>query len=163
MLDRATARELGLRKGLKVVVDGVSAQVTGFWPQRLQASLGEIPLPRQYLALDLQELSQGCHRRLDGLLGMDFFRDRVVQVYYANQWLRILGGKASIPPGEELPLTIRHCGMLVPVSVGGAAPAFLRVDTGCASWLHWTTGKVNGSDCSSRVAVGLVKMSLWTC
>jgi hypothetical protein len=93
VLDLGTVGRLGLSLARRVSVQGVGASTTGYWPQKLAASAGEIRLPKRFLAVDLSALSQACKCRVDGLIGADFFRERVVQIDFAHKKVRLL------PPG----------------------------------------------------------------
>ena len=95
VLNLNTAKRLGLRLGPKVNVTAVASKLTGHWPVKLSASANQIQLPDEFLALDLRKLSSACSRSVDGLLGADFFRDRVVQIDYVEHKLRLL---AASPP-----------------------------------------------------------------
>jgi len=165
-LNLDTVKRLGLPLGKRVTVQGVRASSVGYWPERLAATAGEVALPRDYLAVDLNELGDACHCRVDGLLGADFFRERVVQIDFRARKVRLL--TAGKPRGETLPLRMRGGALQVPVAVDGVAARWARLDTGCASSLQWVTGKrtkLSGSaqDVESRsltVAVGLAQLSV---
>src|SRR5258706_10524478 len=101
VMDCATAGRLGLRLGERVDVRGVGTQAAGYWTQPVAVRVGETAFKQKFLAVDLQNLSRVCDRHVDGLLGADFFRGRVVQIDYANEKLRVLSGA----PGQHaLPL-----------------------------------------------------------
>jgi hypothetical protein len=50
----------------------------------LQAVAGGIVLPKSVLAIDLRALSHRCDQRVDGILGVDFFRGRIVQIDFTR-------------------------------------------------------------------------------
>src|SRR5258708_2383625 len=85
VINLATARQLGLKLGPKVSVSGVRTSLSGYWPVKLSATATQLDLPGEYLALDLSKLSGACSRSVDGLVGADFFRERIVQIDYAAQ------------------------------------------------------------------------------
>jgi hypothetical protein len=97
---------------------------------------------------------------VDGLLGADFFRGRIVQIDFANQKIRI------VPPGSvsktesSIPLEFRPCGMRIPVTVNGHERQWLRLDTGCATALQWVTTQVRADDCKRQAAIGLAQLSI---
>ena len=159
-LNLTTTRRLGLRLGHKVTVEGVGASMTGFWPVRLAASANKVVLPGQFLALDLNKLSRACSNSVDGLIGMDFFRDQVVQIDYAAQTLRVLGGEPSDTGANTVPLEMRPCGFRVAVKVNGGKSQWVRVDTGCATAFQWVTSKERADRCTSKLAVGLTEFSI---
>lgn len=159
VVNLATARRLGLSLGPKVSVKAVSTDLSGHWPVKLSAKAKEFALPGKYLALDLSKLSGACSRPVDGLVGADFFRERVVQIDYAAEKLRVL---ESSPPdwGQTVPLEVRRCGLRVPVSVNGGGQQWVRLDTGCATAFQWVTSNVRAEHCTSRLAVGLTELAI---
>jgi hypothetical protein len=155
-----TAQRLGLKLGNRVSVRGVQTSVGGYWPQRLSASVGEVHLPKDYLAVDLGDLSQACDCGVDGLIGADFFSKRVVQIDYEAKKIRIFKSATDIESSESLPLEMRPCGMRVPLQVNGGKQQWVRLDTGCASALQWVTSEVASNNCSRLPAIGVSKLSI---
>ena len=163
VIDQRVARGIGLRRGVRVSVTGVQTTVTGFWPQRVNADVAGVALPRRFLALDLTALSRVCGTPVDGLLGADFFRRKVVQIDFRRQRIRFLTPEQQQNlQGESLALDIRSCGMRVPVNINGGKPQWMRLDTGCAAPLHWVTRSVNSNLCRRQLTVGLTELSLPT-
>lgn len=140
VLNRSTADRLGLRDGAEVTVKGVGAKTSGLWPQKLRASAGTTPLPSRYLVVDLSEFEGKCAFPVDGLIGAEFFEGRVVEIDFRAQRIRLKRG-AGHPRVEPLPSSIplkRSRGVwTVEASVNGKGKQRLRVDTGCATGLHW--------------------------
>ncbi len=95
VINLPTARRLGLRLGQPVKVRGVGASTTGYWPQRLEARAEAVPLPRDYLAVDLNALSDACACPVDGLLGQDFFHGQVVEINFLAHKIRLLAGSSN--------------------------------------------------------------------
>lgn len=155
-----TAKRLGQTLGPKVSVRGVHTSMRGYWPQTLCATANDVMLPSSFLALDLSKLSRACERSVDGLIGADFFRDRIVQIDFAAQKVRLLNSDETCAPANSLPLEVRPCGMRVKASVNGGKPQWLRVDTGCATPLQWVTSTVRPEKCSGKVAVALTKLNI---
>jgi hypothetical protein len=160
VINLTTAKRLGLALAPKVKVRGVHASMTGYWPQTVSATASGVALPADFLAVDLSKLSRSCEQSVDGLIGADFFRDRIVQIDFAAQKVRLLKPNETLPVESALPLDLRHCGMRVQASVNGGEPQWLRVDTGCATPLHWVTRNVRQEKCSSKVAIGLAKLNI---
>src|SRR6266576_1993113 len=119
VLDLRTTRRLGLSLGNRVEVQAVGSTTSGYWPQSLAAKAGGVPLPRNYLAVDLDKLSGACHCNVDGLLGVDFFRDRVVQINFETGMIRLLAPGTQVPADEVLPLNRNRNALLAPISVNG--------------------------------------------
>ena len=160
VINRGTADRLALPLGSEVNVRGVETTLSGRWLKGISAAAGNIPLPADYVAVDLARLSHSCDRPVDGLLGADFFRGRAVQLDFQAQKLRILKPTQSAPPAETLPLQMRPCGMRVPITVNGHKRQWVRLDTGCASPLQWVTSRVRTQECKPQVAIGLSELSI---
>lgn len=160
VLNLNTAKRLRLRLGPKVDVTAVASKLTGHWPVKLTATANQMQLPGEFLALDLGKLSSACSRSVDGLLGADFFRDRIVQIDYAEQKLRVLASSPSDAGTNSVPLESRPCGFRVAVNVNGGKSQWVRVDTGCATAFQWVTSKERAERCTTKLAVGLTELSI---
>lgn len=161
-IDLRTVRRLGLKLGQRVSVRGVGSSATGFWPQYLGASAGGVELPREYLAVDLTELSRAAGRGVDGLIGADFFRDRVVQVDFKGEKVRLLPAGAGTAGASVVNLKESRGALLAALRVNESDPQWLRVDTGCASALHWVAGKAERPDAKATVSIGLTAVRIPT-
>jgi len=139
VVNLGTAKRLGLALGPKVGVAAVATTLTGHYPVKLSAKASQLELPGEYLALDLSKLSGACSRSVDGLLGADFFRGRVVQIDYSASKLRVLTALPSDTGTNSVPLETRPCGFRVAVNVNGGRSQRVRVDTGCATAFQWVT------------------------
>ncbi|MBI3870447.1 MAG: retropepsin-like domain-containing protein [Verrucomicrobia bacterium] len=160
VVNLSTARRLGLELGPKVSVTAVATMLTGHWPVKLSAKASRLELPGEYLALDLSMLASACSCSVDGLIGADFFRDRVVEIDYVAQKLRVLDALPSDAGANAIPLEVRRCGMRVAVNVNGGKSQWVRVDTGCATAFQWVTSKERADKCTSKLAVGLAELSI---
>lgn len=154
-----TAKRIGLKLGQQVTVRGVDTMLTGYWQQHMIAKIGDTKLPSEYLAVDLEKLSSSCERPVDGLVGADFFRERVVQIDFDAKKIRLVKSPKGGQSGETLPLQLRSCGMRVPISVNGHDRQWVRLDTGCATALQWVTSDVP-DQCTHQMAIGLVEISI---
>jgi predicted aspartyl protease len=138
VLDLTVARRLGVKLGRPENVQGVGGRATAYRVNDFAASASSVRTPRSLLALDLSGVSAGMHQRIDGLLGADFFRGRIVQLDYAAHKLRLLGrGELNTGAGEILPLAMRNDAMCVRVGVAGNPAEWMRIDTGCNRALEW--------------------------
>jgi len=154
-----TAKRLGIKLGQEVTVHGVETRLTGYWQERMSAKVGDVELPRGYVAVDLDKLSSSCERPVDGLVGADFFRGRVVQIDFEAQRIRLLTPEKAGKTSEALPLQLRSCGMRVPIRVNDHKRQWVRLDTGCATALQWVKSDVNPAQCMRQMAVGLTELS----
>lgn len=144
VVDLGTARRLGLKLGDRETVQGVHGRSTAYRINNLAATVGAAAVPRDVLAVDLSSVSAGCGSQIDGLLGADFFRSRIVQIDFAGQRLRLLDRRESrAGEGATLPLVRRHDSLCVRVAVDGNRPQWMRLDTGCSGALEWV---VTGED-----------------
>lgn len=161
VINKATAQRLGVKRGRPVTVAGVGTKTTGYWPQTVDARVGRVPLPRKYLMLDLSKLGQACtNGAVDGIIGADFVHDRIVQIDFRRQALRLLIESPAEIGTQVLPLKVRPCGMLVPIRINESKLQWVRLDTGCASALQWVTGSVEPAECTKRMAVALTSFSV---
>jgi len=160
VVNLGTAKRLGLTLGPKVSVTAVASTLTGHYPVKLSAKASQLELPGEYLALDLSKLSGACSRSVDGLIGADFFRDRVVEIDYTAQKLRMLAASPTDAGTNSVPLETRPCGFRVAVNVNGGKRQWVRVDTGCATAFQWVTSKERAERCTSKLAVGLAELSI---
>src|ERR1051326_4627309 len=159
VLTRGTAQRLGIRFLQRVNVRGVGTEAVGYWTQPIDVCVGGTQLSQKFLAVDLEKLSECCGERVDGLLGADFFRGRVVQIDYAAERVRLLPSFAPSLATQVLPLRVRHNALCVPVRVNGRALQWVRLDTGCASALQWVCGNHPPPLSTSQSSVGLARVS----
>ncbi|HEV7926720.1 MAG TPA: retropepsin-like aspartic protease [Verrucomicrobiae bacterium] len=162
VLDLQAARRIHLELGSPVTVRGINSTTVGYRVDAWQARMGGIDLPTNYLAMDLSALSAACRRQVDGLIGADFFAGRVVQIDFARDRIHLL---TKINPGQKdqvLPLQIQASRLRVPVEVVGLGKAWARLDTGCASALHWavSTAVLAGQDSSQELGVGVTSVMI---
>ncbi len=146
-----TAQRLGVKLGARETVQGVDGRCAAYRAESFAATLGSsVRLPREVLALDLSSVSAGCGARIDGLLGADFFRERIVQIDFAAQKICLLNrNELPASSAQILPLVRRNDAFCVRVSVDQNAPQWMRLDTGCSSALEWIV-----TDAKSRRAPG---------
>ena len=163
VINLPTAKKLGVKLGQRVDVRGVGSSTEGFWPQRMQATASGVELPKECLAVDLAELSRASECGVDGLLGADFFKDRVVQIDFGAKVIRLLPAKSvngAGHAGSVVKLKVNQGVLLASVSVDETMPQWLRVDTGCTSALQWVVTGRNTAAHASGVSVGLTELSI---
>lgn len=139
VINLGTAKSLGVRLGQRAKVKLVGTGASAWRVRDFQATVAGIPISQTPLALDLSATSVLCSRVIDGLLGEDFFRGRIVEIDFRALCLRLLD-RADATSGRlcaVMPLKVVRDAMLVPVSVNGAAHQWTRLDTGCDDGLHW--------------------------
>lgn len=160
VLNLDTAKRLGLKLGKAANVQGVSDSRVGFWPEHLSATANQVPLPTDYLAVDLSALSGACECPVDGLLGADFFHNRVLQIDFVARKIRLFPAAPLVDGADSVPLKVRHGSFLVPVRVNHGSPRWARLDTGCASGLQWVTSDHNPKASHTRLAVALAQIPI---
>ena len=141
VLSANVAEKLGVKYGRTEKVRRVETTTAARRVRDFQASVGGVAVSETPLALDLSDVSELCSRPVDGLLGHDFFRGRIVQIDFQANRLRILETADTSNCAAILSMKIGGGAMLVPVSVNGAAPKWTRLDTGCDDGLHWVAGR----------------------
>jgi len=83
-----------------------------------------------------------CERHVDGILGVDFFRGRIVQIAYNEGRARILEKcDPNLPNYQILPVRICNDAFCVPVRVVGNPAQWMRLDTGCDVAMEWVMSK----------------------
>ena len=154
VLDLRTARRLKLKLGRPEGVRGVGSESAAYHLAPVRASAGTIALPPIPLATDLSMADELCSRRVDGLIGVDFFEGRVVQIDYGRRCLRVVGSPGAA--AQRLPITIKNGVMCVPVGVNDSQPRWTRFDTGCNDSLHWVIPRPQERKGRTGVSIGFV-------
>ena len=128
-------------KAQRVGSDAEAARVTG-----IKASVAGVPISTKALALDLSSTSATCSRPIDGLIGQDFFRGRIVQIDFKAEVIRLLDTVEASRCCTILKMRMEDNALCVPVSVNGSKARWTRLDTGCDDGLHWVRrqGDQNG-------------------
>ena len=160
VIDAGTAKQLHLKTGNPVGVRGVNAALTGSWAAGFTASAAGVALPADYLSLDLSKLAQSCGRSLDGLVGADFIRGRVVEIDFASHQLRLLEKASPAVSDTVLPLKVCHGAFCVAAGVNHQTNQWVRLDTGCATALQWVSSAVSTRGSFRKPAVGLAAFSI---
>lgn len=149
LIDKEVARSLNLALGRSERINGVHAQTTGNWISNFSGAVGGQPLPSKVLALDLSLLSGGLP--IDGLIGADFLRGKVVQIDYRRMVVRFLQSSQREATARLKKRGGVYC---VRVSVEDSEEAWVRLDTGCVEAMQWCGGGAL-RDRSRSTSVGL--------
>ena len=138
-LDLRTAQRLGLKLGPRQAALGVNGPCAAYRLDHLQAAAGGIALPTSAVAIDLRAFAERCHQPVEGILGADVFRGRIVQIDFAAGRVRVLNRDAGVQTanGETLPVKRCNGAFCVPVRVAGQPAQWMRLDTGCDAALEW--------------------------
>jgi hypothetical protein len=153
VVDLTTARRLGLTFSGAIKVQRVGDSISAHRIAGFSAHVGGVAIQSDPLAVDLSATSELCSRRIDGLIGHDFFRGRIVQIDFKNRCIRVLESARADDACACIPLKVRNCALCVPVSMNGSRARWTRLDTGCDGALHWVDG-AGGDDVHATVAVG---------
>src|SRR5260370_20614547 len=89
-IDLRTACSLGVHLGNRQIVQGVNGQGSAYRVNDLQAVCGGMALPKSVLAVDLRALSDCCCQPVNGILGVYFFRGRIVEIDFTDGRVREL-------------------------------------------------------------------------
>lgn len=139
LLDKSVADSLGLKstgdERIRTVHGTHSAGRAGKTSIRLGGSLRFSPSP---LIVDLAAESRTLGRRLDGLLGSDFFNGRTIRIDFKHSRLRVSPDGAPAPGSTRLPLTRRNGAFYVGITADDSPLKCVRLDTGCSRSLCWT-------------------------
>ena len=157
VLSLETCRQLKLRLGAPVAVNGLGGEAKGYWPVLFKPAAGDRGLPTKYLAVDLAHLSSACERRVDGLLGADLLRNQVVELDFGKRLIRLRSPNDFVPgiAAEKIKLKRNAGGILAPLRINGGAPGWFRIDTGCSSALHWVDRAAAAAAAKKTEAAGL--------
>ncbi len=145
VLDLATARKIGVQLGKREQVQCVGTAAFAWRVDGFRGSVGSVAISQTPLALDLQATSDRCSRRIDGLIGHDFFRGRIVQIDFKSRCIRVLNEVNPRNYCAVLPMKLRNDSMCVPASMNGSSPKWIRLDTGCDTALHWVARAGKGN------------------
>ena len=145
-IDLRTARTLGVHLGNRQIVLGVNGQGFAFQVSDLHAVCAGIDLPKTVLAVDLRALSDCCERPVDGILGADFFRSRIVQIDFRDGRVRILERcDPNLAKCEILPIRMCNDAFCVPVRVTGNSAQWMRLDRAAMRlWSGWLAARKSG-------------------
>jgi hypothetical protein len=160
VINLPAARQLGLAIGQPVEVNGVGATTTGYWPVHLRASCRSVPLPDDFLAIDLTKLSEASACPIDGLLGADFFAMHVVRIDFTRHKIYVDPVGFASAGQQSVSLRVKQGAIQVPVAVNNGASQWARLDTGCNTALHWVSAGTPPREAVSHVAVALAKTSI---
>src|SRR5260370_29780630 len=159
VIDLEQARVLGMRIGDPESVEGVSGRAVAYRVKDFQANSGGVCLSKSVLAINLQTISQSCRQHIDGILGMDFFRGRIVQIDFAARTVRIVERDSlSLANCEILPIKIWNDAICVPIRVAENPAQWIRLDTGCDAGLDWVVSRP-GKRLTEGTSFGLSHLS----
>lgn len=153
VLDLAAAKRLGMSFGSRERVQRVGQAESARRVSGFSAQIAGIPVDTSPLALDLSDTSSLCSRRIDGLIGHDFFRGRIVQIDFKARCVRMLETADERDCCAIVSMKVRNSALCVPVSLNGSRPRWTRLDTGCDAALHWVDG-AGGNDVRATVGLG---------
>jgi hypothetical protein len=137
-IDLQTAHNCRVPLGDRQPVEGVSGKGFAYGVNDLQAMAGGIALAKSFLAIDLGTVSDRCHQHIDGLLGVDFFRNRIVRIDFKARKICLLQDcDGKLANCDILPIKICNGAFCVPVRIAGNRVQWMRLDTGCDSALEW--------------------------
>ena len=140
-IDLRTARTLGVPLGSRQIVLGVNGQGFAYQVNDLHAACAGIALPKTVMAVDLRALGDCCGQPVDGILGADFFRSRIVQIDFKDGRVRILEScDPNLAKCEILPIRMCNDAFCVPMRVAGNSAQWMRLDTGSDTALEWVAG-----------------------
>lgn len=155
VLSLRTAQRLRLPLGKTESVRGVGVEAAARQLGGVVASTNGVTLASIPLAVDLSAADQLCSEPVDGLIGVDFFKNRVVQIDYAHHTLRIAASAPKVA-AERLPVKTINGIMCVPVGVNDSTVRWTRLDTGCNDALHWVVPKPAGHGAHNAVSIGFI-------
>ena len=154
VLDLRTARRLKLKLSRAENVRGVGSEAAAYRLAPVRSSAGAVALPPIPMAVDLSMADELCSRPVNGLIGVDFFQGRVVQIDYVKRCLRVMDAPSDA--AQRLPFVIKNGVMCVPVGVNESQPRWTRFDTGCNDSLHWVVPRPQERAKRAGTSIGFV-------
>jgi hypothetical protein len=151
-----SAHRLKLKLGRPQPVRGVSMQTTAYELNHLSASAGGVALGRISLAVDLSNARELCSRPIDGLIGIDFFRDQTVEIDFNARVIRTSASLPAADAASKLPLRSMNGTYCIPIRVNGSKQRWARLDTGCNDSLHWTVPRARDNNVRSNLSIGFL-------
>jgi hypothetical protein len=112
-----------------------------------------LKLPQNFLVVNLGDLEKTCQCPGDGLIGVDFWAGKRVQIDFREKRIRLLDSPVAAASGTTLPLKERRGIWRVPMQINDSAEQWMRLDTGCGTGLHWVNA-------AARDDAGQVKLSV---
>ena len=155
VLGLRAAKKLHVPLGAPVQVRGVGSKSIAYRIPPMEATDGISTIATISLAVDLANAEEICSEPVDGLIGVDFFANRIVQIDFASRVIRFLA-KADQHGAQTLPIRFCNGTMCVPVSVNGSHPRWTRFDTGCNDALHWVIPRVRETGPPQGVSIGFL-------
>ena len=136
-VDLDCARQLNLNLGRPETVQSVLGRTRAWKVRNLNLSVGNYPLPKSALVLNLSAVGSSIGKRVDGLIGIDFFNGRAVQLDYSAGRARIFKRYIPRPGATVIPLRSRSSILCAKLELNNVRSQWLRIDTGCSEDLHW--------------------------
>ena len=162
VLDLRVSKELRLKRGKRVTVEGVSGTTSGFWPQHMAATVGSVDVGGDFLAMDLSQLHQTGGLNVDGLIGAEFFRHHIVRIDFSKRKVRLLNQVDLAADCQCFALETAHSALRIKARVNAGCYQWFRLDTGCAGSLQWTTPDALPKISSAEMAVAFAAVSIPT-
>jgi hypothetical protein len=160
VIDLKTAQICEIHLGARQSVTGINGQDVAYVVDGFQAKVSDLPLPKSILAIDLENVSASCHERIDGILGFDFFRNRILRIdFNAGEVVLLKNCDPNPAKCDILPMRITNGVCCVPVRIAGNGEQWLRFDTGCDSALEWVVPGT-GKGLRNGASIGLANASV---
>jgi predicted aspartyl protease len=159
-IDRALAARLGLKEApIPLLAFGVSGEPSLTHTVGVDLDIGPLQVRGMRAAtLDLLTLSGVIRRPFAMLIGRDVLRALILDVDWPNARVRFVNAAAFLPPPEARIAATRKEGgaLMAPVTIEGAAPVELMVDTGATSEIALSekTARALGLFSGRRVTTG---------
>ncbi len=119
----------------EVPVGGVGKdRVMGKLLNGVEVALGGVKTPMR-IALPLGSLAAAEGRRLDSIIGFEFFKSHVVEIDYPKRHVRIFGAEAPVAGGKSVPIQIvnNHPHITTEITIAGKPYTMeTMIDTGAS-------------------------------
>jgi Aspartyl protease len=156
VLNLSVARRLHLAIGKPLGIRGVASNSSAYCIDPVPATISGVKSGSITLTADMSKAGELCSEPVDGLIGVDFFRNRVVQIDYAKQCLRLLSISPALESRHLLAVKFINDVACVRVGVNGSSGRWTRFDTGCNDTLQWVIPRFTRREKENTASIGFI-------
>lgn len=132
-MDRDYARQIGLKKGIKITAQGTGGRQDAELVQDVTVEVGNLKLSGVTVAvIDLDAIEKAIGRPIPVILGREVFANSVVDLDFDKLLLTLSPAKNFPAPSGATEVKLKRDGTLhfLPISVDGQAPVEAALDLG---------------------------------
>ncbi len=154
-IDSGCARQLNVKLGRQETVQSVAGRTKAWKVRDLNLYVGDFPLPGSALVVNLSVVGRTLGKRVDGLIGIDFFNKHAVQLDYRAGRARVFDRYTPKVGATVISLRSRNSILCAKLDLNNVRSQWLRIDTGCSAALHWAGKSAQRARASRNTTVAL--------